>query len=97
LPLKHSHDFGSIETKPPLVEDLAKAISIITKRFEKKIDDPPFNLVIHTAPFVEGLDQYYHWHIEIIPRLTNIAGFEWGTGFNINHIAPEQACTDLSE
>lgn len=97
LPIKHSHDFGSIETKPPLVEDLAKAVSIIAKKFEKKIDDPPFNLVIHTAPFIEGLEHYYHWHIEIIARLTNIAGFEWGTGFNINHIAPEQACADLSE
>ncbi len=36
LPIKHSHDFGSIETKPPLVEDLAKAVSIIAKKFEKK-------------------------------------------------------------
>ena len=39
--------------------------------------------------------EYFHWHIEIIPRLTNIAGFEWGTGFYINHTPPEQAAEIL--
>jgi len=97
LPLKHSHDFGSLENNPALVEDLAKTLSIITKRFDKKLDDPPFNLFIHTSPFIDGLELYYHWHIEILPRLTNVAGFEWGTGFHINHVSPEQACSDLIE
>jgi UDPglucose--hexose-1-phosphate uridylyltransferase len=53
--------------------------------------------LIHTSPFIEGLDSYYHWNIEIIPRLTNAAGFEWGTGFHINHVSPEQVCIDLTE
>lgn len=97
LPTKHSHDFGSLETKPTLVEELSKTLSCIAEKFERRIGDPPFNLFIHTSPFIEGLDAYYHWHIEIIPRLTNIAGFEWGTGFYINHISPEQACIDLTE
>jgi len=37
----------------------------------------------------------YHWHIEIIPRLTSVAGFEWGTGFYINPIPPEVAADHL--
>jgi UDPglucose--hexose-1-phosphate uridylyltransferase len=39
----------------------------------------------------------YHWHIEIIPRLTRVAGFEWGTGFYICPIAPEEAAQYLRE
>jgi len=38
---------------------------------------------------------HYHWHIEIIPRLTRVAGFEWGTGFYINPVPPEQAAIAL--
>ena len=37
----------------------------------------------------------YHWHIELLPRLTGVAGFEWGTGMNINPVPPEQAATYL--
>jgi UDPglucose--hexose-1-phosphate uridylyltransferase len=40
---------------------------------------------------------HYHWHIEIIPRLTKIAGFEWGTGFYINPVPPESAAEFLRE
>lgn len=97
LPIKHSHDFGTLENHENLVKDLAKALSMITKRFDKKLDDPPYNLFIHTAPFINGLEVFYHWHIEILPRLTHAAGFEWGTGFHINHVSPEQACSDLME
>jgi UDPglucose--hexose-1-phosphate uridylyltransferase len=42
------------------------------------------------------LDKKYHWHIEIIPRLTKIAGFEWGTGFYINPTSPEEAAKNLN-
>jgi len=40
---------------------------------------------------------HYHWHIEVIPRLTRVAGFEWGTGFYINPVPPEQAAAFLKE
>jgi UDPglucose--hexose-1-phosphate uridylyltransferase len=39
----------------------------------------------------------FHWHIELMPRLTRIAGFEWGTGFYINPTAPEEAAKYLRE
>jgi UDPglucose--hexose-1-phosphate uridylyltransferase len=48
--------------------------------------------VVHTTPFDEaGAVPYYHWHIEIMPKLTKVAGFEWGTGFYINPTPPEEA------
>ena len=40
---------------------------------------------------------HYHWHIEIIPRLTKVAGFEWGSGFYINPTPPEEAAGFLRE
>ena len=40
---------------------------------------------------------HYHWHIEIIPKLTHVAGFEWGTGFYINPTPPEEAAKFLRE
>jgi UDPglucose--hexose-1-phosphate uridylyltransferase len=69
--------------------------------------DPPFNLVLHTAPNPEaygserGLWQTlawdYHWHLELLPRLTQVAGFETGTDFYINPVAPEEAARFLRE
>ena len=40
---------------------------------------------------------HYHWHLEIIPKLTKVAGFEWGTGFYINPTPPEESARFLRE
>jgi UDPglucose--hexose-1-phosphate uridylyltransferase len=56
---------------------------------------PPYNLVLHTAPCGVGELDHYHWHIEIIPKLAKVAGFEWGTGFYINPTVPEQVAQHL--
>ena len=56
-----------------------------------------YNYIIHTAPFDMGELPHYHWHIEVIPRLTKVAGFEWGSGFYINPVPPENAASFLRE
>ena len=48
-------------------------------------------------PFKEEHNDYYHWHIELMPKLTNVAGFEWGSGFYINPTPPEEAARFLRE
>ncbi len=58
---------------------------------------PPFNLVVHTSPFSEDVANEYHWHVEIMPKLTRVAGFEWGTGFYINPTSPEEAAQVLRD
>jgi len=81
---------------------LARILKDTLSKIKKKLNNPPYNFIIHTAPS-EGfsikecpdLDKKYHWHIEIIPRLTKIAGFEWGTGFYINTTSPEEAARIL--
>ncbi len=89
LPKRHASHFENLQ-KLGIVE-LAVDLKTILAQLEKALDYPPYNYIIHTAPFDVGDLAHYHWHIEIIPRLTRIAGFEWGTGFYINPVAPEDA------
>ncbi len=55
---------------------------------------PQLNLWVRTAP--RGAEEFC-WHIDLIPRLTIRAGFELGTGVDINVYAPERAAADLRE
>jgi len=59
------------------------------------LSHPPYNYVLHTAPLNFKSSEEYHWHIEIMPRVTRVAGFEWGSGFYINPTAPEEAARFL--
>ena len=73
----------------------AAMIATAMRALAKLFDGPPeLNLWIRTAP--RGADQF-HWHVDIAPRLTIKAGFELGTGIEINSVAPEQAATELRE
>jgi UDPglucose--hexose-1-phosphate uridylyltransferase len=76
---------------------LAEALSTVLRKYDKVLNSPPYNYMIHTAPFGNGEIPHFHWHMEIIPRLTKMAGFEWGTGFYINPTPPEEATEYLRE
>jgi UDPglucose--hexose-1-phosphate uridylyltransferase len=102
LPKTHSCDFTSLE--PNHRPDLARIIKQVLAKMKKGLNDPPYNYVVHTAPFRRAkagywrsIDYDYHWHIEIMPRLTRVAGFEWGTGFYICPLPPETAAKFLRE
>ena len=58
---------------------------------------PSYNFVVHTSPIGEEINDHYHWHIEMMPKLTKVAGFEWGTGFYINPTPPEESARFLRE
>jgi UDPglucose--hexose-1-phosphate uridylyltransferase len=66
-------------------------------RINSALDSPPYNFIIHTSPSGETDLKYYHWHVEIMPKLTKVAGFEWGSGFYINPMPPEEAARYLRE
>ncbi len=74
---------------------LARSIKDTLRRLKAALNDPPFNFILHTRPVSKEHDLYYHWHFEIIPKLTRIAGFEWGSGFYINPTPPEEAAEYL--
>ncbi|MEJ5257924.1 MAG: galactose-1-phosphate uridylyltransferase [Fervidobacterium sp.] len=95
LPKRHSHDFGSITEDE--VRSFARIMKDVLHRIYVVLNNPPYNFLIHTAPVFEEGKTYYHWHVEIIPRLTRVAGFEWGSGFYINPVPPEDAARYLTE
>ena len=66
-------------------------------KIDRVLDMPAYNMIIHSSPFHESTNDFYHWHIELIPTLTKVAGFEWGTGFYINPTPPEEAAQFLRE
>jgi len=76
---------------------LARLLGDILRRMNKALVSPAYNLLIHSAPFAESTADFYHWHVEIIPKLTKVAGFEWATGFYLNPTAPEEAAQVLRD
>lgn len=77
--------------------ELAGILKDVLSRLRLGLASPAYNYIIHTAPLGEEYREFYHWHIEIIPKLTKVAGFEWGTGFYINPTRPEDAAKFLRE
>jgi UDPglucose--hexose-1-phosphate uridylyltransferase len=55
---------------------------------------PPLNLWVRTAP--RG-SEHFCWRIDILPRLTHLAGLELGAGVHLNIVAPEQVAAELRE
>jgi UDPglucose--hexose-1-phosphate uridylyltransferase len=78
-------------------EQLAALLKDMLQRLDAVLDHPAYNYVIHTSPAAETLNDYYHWHLEIMPKITKQAGFEWGTGFFINPTPPEEAAAFLRD
>lgn len=95
VPKHHNSHFENIQKNE--VDELGTMLKMILKKLEIALDNPAYNYIIHTAPFDTQALPHYHWHLEIIPRLTRVAGFEWGTGFYVNPVPPEQAASFLQE
>jgi UDPglucose--hexose-1-phosphate uridylyltransferase len=95
VPRGHASHFESVEG--PQMPNLAWVLRAVLRKMDKVLDHPAYNYVIHTAPVQEGAMTHYHWHIELIPKLTKVAGFEWGTGFYINPSPPEETAQFMRE
>jgi UDPglucose--hexose-1-phosphate uridylyltransferase len=95
LPLAHR---SSYEEEPDeALEPLAGILADLLRRMARLLRDPPYNLMLHSAPLRSPSLDHFHWHLEIIPKLTQVAGFEWGTGFFINPTPPEEATRYLRD
>ncbi len=88
VPKRHLSSFGNVPTED--IIDLAKVLKTTLLKMYKSLNDPDFNYVIHTAPVDDENKNYYLWHIQILPRLTTVAGFELGSGIYINTALPEE-------
>jgi UDPglucose--hexose-1-phosphate uridylyltransferase len=95
LPKRHESHFD--QTEEATLQNLAWALRSTLRKMDKVLERPPFNFIVHSAPLQENQLSHYHWHIEVIPKLTKVAGFEWGTGFYINPTPPEESARFLRE
>jgi UDPglucose--hexose-1-phosphate uridylyltransferase len=95
LPKQHESAFENSSSR--MFQNLAKSIRTLLNKANRVLDDPPYNLVIHSSPTQDSNNDHYHWHIEFVPKLTKVGGFEWGTGFYINPTPPEEAAKFLRE
>ncbi len=95
LPKQHKSHYEDADTGS--LENLAWVLRSTLRKIEKVLERPPYNFLIHTAPLQEAANPYFHWHIEVIPKLTRVAGFEWGTGFYINPTPPEESAQFLRD
>ncbi len=95
LPREHNGDFSRVRNDQ--VYDLACILKEVLFRFKQLLSDPAYNFMVHTAPVDVQERDDYHWHIELIPKLVYVAGFEWGSGLFINSMRPEDAAKYLKE
>ena len=99
LPRRHMHDYTMMTESEQY--NFACIMKDALMRYRNVLQDPAYNMMLQTAPSVSAcpghpeywgmVDLHYHWHVELMPRLTKTAGFEWGTGFYINPVSPERA------
>jgi UDPglucose--hexose-1-phosphate uridylyltransferase len=95
LPTEHACSYQSLTDEHALA--LAVLLHQIVSRLQTQLTPLSYNLLLHTAPYGDSDAASYHWHLEIVPRSTQLAGLEWGTGVYINSLAPERAADLLRE
>jgi UDPglucose--hexose-1-phosphate uridylyltransferase len=93
LPSAHRSSYEDTAAEELL--PLAALLREVLGRMRRVLGNPAYNLMLHSAPLRNPPLDHFHWHIEIIPKLTSVAGFEWGTGFFINPTPPEEAARYL--
>ena len=89
LPRRHGARFE--EAPRHEYESLARMLKSVLQRLDRALESPPFNMIIHSSPLSEDTSPFFHWHVELMPRISRVAGFEWGSGFYINPTSPEEA------
>lgn len=102
IPIRHQADYT--QASDDELRDLAGVMTRLVGKYKKTLGEVHYNYIVHTTPSERALEEnfpyghaHYHWHIEMFPRLTRTAGFEWGTGFYINPTPPEEAARYLRE
>ncbi len=95
IPKRHSSHFESVEIAE--VKNLGWIQRAVLRKIDKLLERPAYNFMIHSGPVQEGAMAHYHWHMEIVPKLTRVAGFEWGTGLYVNPTPPEEAAGFLRD
>lgn len=95
LPLRHETSFADLQ--PDDINPLAQILQNILAKMYHSLNNPDYNYCLNTVPHYSSDEPYYHWHIQILPRLSTQAGFEIGSGIHINVALPEESAKFLRE
>ena len=95
LPTTHATQFH--ETADADLVSLAAFLQQVLLRLRQCVSPLAYNLILHTSPFGSEGSEFYHWHWELIPRTSHLAGLEWGAGVHINSLSPERAALLLQK
>jgi UDPglucose--hexose-1-phosphate uridylyltransferase len=95
LPRAHRSSFESASGQE--LKAAADALRTMLRKIDVALDKPAYNLFLHTMPLREPGNDWYHWHLELKPMLTQQAGFEWASGCSINPTPPEEAARFLRQ
>ncbi len=93
FPRKHASSFS--RTPVPAVRGVAQLLQGVLRRLKRNLHDPDYNVFIHGAALDYQKYPYHHWHVEILPKTTMLAGFEFATDIDINIIDPDEAAKIL--
>lgn len=95
MPKEHKADFGDITDKEKSA--FSSALNEVLTRLHDRLNNPDYNYVINTSAQYRANEPQLHWYMQILPRLTTIAGFEIGSGISINPSIPEEDAAYLRE
>ena len=95
MPKRHQPSFGQVSKED--LRELAPVLRRTLRALYDRLGDPDFNYIIHSAPIEDENKNYYLWHIQILPRLNTIAGFELGSGIYITTMLPEESAASIRE
>jgi UDPglucose--hexose-1-phosphate uridylyltransferase len=101
FPKSHNSAFSRISAGE--VESLARILRDVLRKLDHTLGGPPYNLLLQDRPFLRSRAGYWNtieddfrWHLEILPQIARITGFEWASGFFYNPVPPEIAARCLS-
>jgi len=95
LPRAHRSSFESAGAEE--LRAVADVLRTALRKMDVALEKPAYNLFLHTMPLREPQNDFYHWHLELKPVLTQQAGFEWASGCYINPTPPEEAASFLRQ
>jgi UDPglucose--hexose-1-phosphate uridylyltransferase len=95
VPKRHYANFEYISGQE--IDSFAQCLKILVDFFHYELSGPPFNYYIHTGPLQNEIEGHYHWHFELIPKLSIKAGFEIATGIDICITTPEDTAAFIKE
>ena len=94
LPAQHQPAF-ELQNSPAAIDRLADVFHDLVRRVEATVPEASYNMLLRTAPWVDGVDSWCHWRIELLPRVSPFAGLELAAGIHINPLSPEHAAQHL--